>query len=281
MTPRRTSRRLVALSAFVTALLAALPLAAVVTLGEEQPAPARPAPHVAPETTSPPRHATPSAVAAPATAGSLEWRPWSFGSPAAATAVVGSAGEWTLAVDARGSDAAFVHGVALVDDAGLDLERGVRARVRLEWRPPENGCYRGAGLLLTSARPSSAGEAGARFDELRPAVWLGVEGVPPGRTARLDGGARLGPLVDTLFSDGWPADRAGRVIDEVHLELEAGPAGCALRADGLEVARGLALPGERVWVVLYTTSHGNYGPRPVTFHDLRVEPLPDDARRTK
>lgn len=277
MTPARTwrtPRRLVVLSAALTASLAAMPVAWVVmAAAEPAPAPPEPAPVVA---AARPVPASVAQVAEPPTCAG--WTRLTFGRPDA-TLLEPSATGVALGLDARAADPALVHAVALAEPAGQDLTQGLRARAHLAWQAPVNACYRTAGVLVTTRLPA-AGEA---WDALRPAAWVEVVGVPPGRTARVYAALRVGPNERALFTDGWPASRAGRAVDQVDLEVVATATSTVVRVDGREVGRAGPLPGGRAWALLYTTSHGNYGPRPVAFSAVAVESAEPTllARRTK
>jgi hypothetical protein len=201
--------------------------------------------------------------------GREEWAVSREGHPAAVMC------DWTpdgliLGVDTKRTSAGDeVHAVLARTKRAIPVGAGLRFRARLDARPPENGSYRSAGLLVTADQaPSRA------LDALRPAVRIEVVGVPPGNAARLSGSVLDDlPRSRSLFEDGWPARREGRAIEKVTLAIEVRRDSLVLFEDGREVGRAPRGFSGEVFVVLYATSHANYPARPVVFEEVVVEPI--------
>lgn len=205
-------------------------------------------------------------------AASLEarWTPFACGAPTAVTLAPGAPG-LSLAVDTRRAAGHPRHGVGVVS-APLEVGVALRVRALLDWRPPANACYREAGLLVVPEGKVPTGP----FDptSLWPAACLEVVGVPPGERARRLATVRTGPHPRAVFTDGWPASRAGRVVGRTALEVVVDERGASFSADGQTLGRGAVTLGPRVRLLLFTTSNENYPPRPVVFEEVLIEGQP-------
>ena len=190
-----------------------------------------------------------------------QWTSFVQGTPAAWSASPGPAG-LMLGLDTRRSDPRVVCATG-VASAPLAVGAGLRIRARLDWRAPENACYRTAGLRVVPAEADPA--------SLERAAWLELVGAPPGGRARRFAAVRTGSHPVPVFVDGWPAAREGRVVGVTTLELVVTASEVAFTADGEGLGRAALDLGAQVRVVLYTTSHANYAARPVTFEELLVE----------
>ena len=201
------------------------------------------------------------------------WTPWT--QSAGPDAVRHGATGLEVALDTRGQPASTVSAAGVVLREPVPVVDGAVVLARLDWRQPDNGCNRRAGLFLCREDPT-----GRALGELE-GVWLEVVGVPPGERARLYAARRAGGREQPIHTDGWPERREGRVVGELALELRLEGDHWVARADGRELGRAPAhADDERAWLLLYAVSHANFGPRPVTFGDVRVSaPTHQEALR--
>lgn len=195
------------------------------------------------------------------------WTPFTFGAPTVATIRPGVPG-LALAVDTRRSGGHPRHGAGVLS-APLDVGTALSIRVVLDWRPPPNACYRAAGLVVL---PDAGGALASPFDpaQLPTSACLEVVGVPPGERARRHASVRTGVHPRSVFTDGWPASRAGRVVGRTELEVLVDERGVLFSADGQTLGRGSVPFGPRVRLLLFTASNANYPPRPVVFEEVQL-----------
>lgn len=265
----RSPRRLVVLSAAGTLAVAVVAvLSALVVLPADVAPPPPTAPPVLARRPAPPAPAAATTLVDDLRAPTPRWAAWRQGTPAAAEAAFTATG-LRLSLATLGSRPGQVHGVGAVSSA-LEVGAGLSVRARLDWQAPANACYRAGGLCVVPAALVDAGDL--TLDAARPAAWLEVVGVPPGRTARRFAAVRTGPHPSPVFTDGWPIDRAGRALERVTLEVVVRPGGVSFAADGEELGHAALDLGPRVRVLLYQTSHANYPARPVVFEEVAVGP---------
>lgn len=196
------------------------------------------------------------------------WTRFTFGSPASATIAPGVPG-LALAVDTRRSGGHPHHGAGVLSEP-LDVGSALQLRVALDWRPPPNACYRSAGLVIV---PDRGGELTSPIDPRTLPVYacLEVVGVPPGERARRHASIRTDVHPKSMFSDGWPASRAGRVVGKTVLEALVDERGIMFSADGQTLGRAAVPFGARVRLLLFTASNANYPPRPIVFEEVLIQ----------
>jgi hypothetical protein len=177
--------------------------------------------------------------------------------PAVRTNVTFSQSGVVLGLDTRGVRGDAVSTAGIRTSRSLEIGKGVRVEATLDWRAPNNACYRQAGLSLSSATDSRS-------------ACLEVVGVPPGARARVHGAVTLAPGARprTIYTDGWPQEREGRSIGHVKLGVEVSPDRIRLFENGREIARTESGFSGSAVLRLYTKSHSNYEERPVAFEKV-------------
>jgi hypothetical protein len=151
----------------------------------------------------------------------------------------------------------------------IDLGRGTRISVDLDWNRQANGSGMSAGIVLAPAVTQGNPFA------LDQALWLEYVGIPPGHNGRRVIAMREEGDTRYLDTEGWPeSNRQGRKIGLQKIVIEIGADGSVRFFENGELVCGVpprTLKFKKGYLYLQVSSRSNYPPREIFFDGVKVE----------
>lgn len=169
-----------------------------------------------------------------------------------------------LGIDTIGTrdDTVKYFGVGSIDTVTLVGNTGISFDI--DWNNQTNGCYFSAAVYLCPTVTGTNPE--------QEKNWLRFEyiGVPPGQNARAQISLSTNGTVKDLYTEGWPAQRTGRVIGYQRVVMVYDGKGLTVMENGkpLYHTGDHSLPFDSAHLYLQISSHSNYPFREIYFDNV-------------